>query len=471
MVATSNPLAVEAGLWALSEGGTAVDAAIATDAVLGVVQPMSTGVGGDLFCLVDDGVEVGGFNGSGAAPAALTLEACREKGAWHDRSPLTVTVPGTVDAWAQLSERYGRLGLDRILRPALALADGGFPVGRAASATWRAQSKRWDDGCPLPPQPAAGERITNLDLSATFAAVAEGGRDAHYEGGFAKAAVAAVDVLTTDDLARHRGEWVEPISATYRGRQVLELPPNGQGAAVVVALSELEAESGGERRDPATVTRTMTAVRRGMQAALANVGDPRTVTVPPFWEGRDTVYTAVVADGMAVSLISSVFMPFGSGIWAAGAFLQNRGLCFLLVPEHPNAAAGGKRPFHTIIPALVRTGDRTEIVFGVAGGPMQPQAQVQVLTHLLDHGLDPQAALDEPRAFWLGDDRVTLEPGFAPGTEDALRTAGFDVRPPIGTHWYGVGHVIRIHADGWLEGGSDPRHDGVAVGLLAGKET
>src|SRR5439155_21646186 len=194
-------------------------------------------------------------------------------------------------------------------RPALALADGGFPVGRAASATWRAQSKRWDDGCPLPPQPAAGERISNLDLSATFAAVAEGGRDAHYEGGFAKAAVAAVDVLTTDDLARHRGEWVEPISATYRGRQVLELPPNGQGAAVVVALSELEAESGGERRDPATVTRTMTAVRRGMQAALANVGDPRTVTVPPFWEGRDTVYTAVVADGMAVSLISSVFMP------------------------------------------------------------------------------------------------------------------------------------------------------------------
>src|SRR5438067_4754562 len=208
MVATSNPLAVEAGLWALSEGGTAMDAALASDAVLGLVQPMSTGVGGDLFCLVDDGREVAAFNGSGAAPAALTLEACCAPGAWHDRSPLTVTVPGAVDGWSQLSKRFGRLGLAKVLEPARRLAQDGFPLGAAGARTWRAESKRWHGAYPAPAQPAAGERITNMDLDATLGAVAVGGRDAHYEGAFAKAAVAAVELPAPDDLARHRGRRV-----------------------------------------------------------------------------------------------------------------------------------------------------------------------------------------------------------------------------------------------------------------------
>ncbi|MCU1450085.1 MAG: Gamma-glutamyltranspeptidase, partial [Acidimicrobiales bacterium] len=176
MVATSNPLAVEAALWALSEGGTAVDAALASDAVLGVVQPMSTGVGGDLFCLVDDGREVAGFNGSGAAPGALTLGACRDEGPWTDRGPLTVTVPGAVDGWAQLSDRYGRVGLNRVLEPARRLAESGFPLGAAASATWRAESRRWRKGCPLPGRPAPGQRVTNEDLAALLGAIADGGR-------------------------------------------------------------------------------------------------------------------------------------------------------------------------------------------------------------------------------------------------------------------------------------------------------
>jgi gamma-glutamyltranspeptidase/glutathione hydrolase len=471
MVATSNPLAVEAALWALGEGGTAMDAALASDAVLGVVQPMSTGVGGDLFCLVDDGQEVVGFNGSGAAPAALTLEACRQAGLWGDRSALTVTVPGVVDGWSQLAARYGRLGLDRITAPARQLAANGFPLGAAASATWRAEDKRMRPESSLPRQPTAGQRVTNTELASTLDEVAAGGRDAHYEGSWAKAAVAAVEaaggVLSVDDLAAHQGEWVEPISTDYRGYTVVELPPNGQGAAVLAALNELDLEPLGPARDPGTVARTMTAVRHGMEAAYEHVADPRVAAIPPFWEARDTVYTAVVAEGMCVSLISSVFFAFGSGIWAGGTFLQNRGYGFSLDPGHPNAVAGGKRPFHTIIPALVRREGLTETVLGVAGGPMQPQGQVQVLTHLVDHGLDPQASLDEPRAFWLGGDSLALEPGFEPDVAPALANVGFDVvADPIGSHWFGVGQVVRAHGDGWLEGGSDPRHDGVAVGRL-----
>ena len=456
MVATSNPLAVEAALWALGEGGTAMDAALASDAVLGVVQPMSTGVGGDVFCLVDDGREVTGFNGSGAAPAKMSTEG------WSDQSPFTVTVPGVVDGWAQLSTRYGRLGLTKVLEPAIRLARDGFPLGAAASRTWRAESKRWSGFPPLPKEPQGGVRIVNPDLAETLAAIAAGGRDAHYEGPFAEATVAAVGHMVLDDLAAHRGEWVDPISTTYRGHEVVELPPNGQGAAVLVALNELDEKPLGPPRDPETVDRTMQAVRRGMETAYAQVADPRCSPVNPFWEGRDTVYTAVAADGMCVSLISSVFMAFGSGIWAAGTFMQNRGFGFSLDLDHPNAAAEGKRPFHTIIPGLVRRDGQVEVVFGVVGGPMQPQGQVQVLTHLYDHAMDAQHALDEPRAFWVGGDTLALEPGL---DADALAALGWDAIT-IGEHWFGVGQVIRIHDDGWLEGGSDPRHDGVAVGRL-----
>src|SRR5437764_1494719 len=443
MVATSNPLAVEAALWALAEGGTAMDAALASDAVLGVVQPMSTGVGGDIFCLVDDGREVSGFNGSGAAPRALTLDLCRQPGAWSDRSPLCVTVPGVVDGWAQLGERYGRLGLERTTAPGRQIAAGGFPLGAAASATWRAEDKRMRDESPLPRRPGAGQRVVNADLAATLDEIAGGGCDAHYEGAWAKAAVTAAEaaggVLAGEDLASHRGEWVDPISTNDRGHTVVELPPNGQGAAVLAALNELDRQPLGPARAAETVVLTMTAVRRGMEAAYEHVADPRVGPVTPFWEARDTVYTAVAADGMCVSLISSVFFAFGSGIWAGGTFLQNRGFGFSLDATHPNAVEGGKRPFHTIIPGLVRGQGRTETVFGVVGGPMQRQGQVQALTHMIDHGLDPQAALDEPRAFWLGGDMLAREPGFEDDVDDALGAAGFDiVAAPVGSHWFGV---------------------------------
>jgi gamma-glutamyltranspeptidase/glutathione hydrolase len=484
MVSTSSPLAVQAALWALDEGGTAVDAAIACDAVLGVVEPLWTGIGGDAFCLVDDGSAVAAFNGSGAAPAALTLDAAIAAraadpiapgladfvGGLPDTSPLAVTVPGAVDAWAQLSERFGRLGLGRCLVPARSLAEAGFPVGRQAARQWRGAGDRLPPGAPLPAVVRAGQRITNPELAASLAAIADGGASAHYEGRWAESAAAAVSaaggVLTTADLAAHRGEWVQSISGSYRGFEVVQHPPNGQGAAVLAALGRRQLEAPGRPEEPDTVVAVMSAVIEGMRLAERHVADPRRAVVPEFWTGRDTVYTAAVADGMAVSLISSVFYLFGSGIFAGGAPLQNRGVGFSLDPDHPNAVGPGKRPFHTIIPALVRRDDTPWAVLGVVGGPMQPQGQVQVLSHLIDHGRDPQAALDAPRARWFGGDLVAVESGFGPGVTAALRAAGFTVHDqPLAPGEAGSGQIIRLHDDGWLEGGADPRRDGVAFGL------
>ena len=489
MASASSPLAVAAALWAIQEGGTAIDAAIACDAVLGVVQPLWTGIGGDLFCLIDDGRELGAYNGSGASPAGLTFERAAAARAADpippeltgfveglpDKSPLAVTVPGAVDGWSALQERYGRLGLKRCLLPALTLAERGFPVGTLTAGAWRGAADRLGPDAPLPASVHAGERVTNPLLSESLQAIASGGRPAHYEGTWAQEAVtvlsAAGGVMTTDDLASHRGEWVTPISRSYRGVEVVQHPPNGQGAAVLAALAERDREQAGQPEDPDTVAATMRAVVDGMRLAHRYVCDPRSSEVADFWTGRDTVYMAIVADGMAVSLISSVFYLFGSGLFAGGAPLQNRGVGFSLEPDHPNAAGPRKRPFHTIIPALLRRDERVWAALGVVGGPMQPQGQVQVISHLVDHARDAQAALDAPRARWLGRDLVGLEPGFAPEVAEALRAAGFSVlRRPLAADEAGAGQIVRIHPDGWLEGGADRRRDGVAFGTCPGPQ-
>ncbi len=259
MVSTSSPLAVAAALWALDEGGSAVDAAIASDAVLGVVQPFWTGIGGDLFCLVADGDEVVAFNGSGAAPAGLTLAACQAAAAgaapmpeWMaadfpatlpDTSALAVTVPGVVDGWVQLSERFGRLPLSRVLEPAARVAADGFPVGRVAAWHWRRAAPKLRPGGPLPHDVDEGDRVANPALAASLRAIAAGGRAAHYEGRWAAEVATAVraegGALGEPDLAAHKGEWTTPISGAYRGVEVLQHPPNGQGAAVLAALRAL----------------------------------------------------------------------------------------------------------------------------------------------------------------------------------------------------------------------------------------
>ena len=386
-----------------------------------------------------------------------------------DASPLCVTVPGVVDAWAQLSERFGRLGLARCLEPARRLATDGYPVGTLAAAAWAEWSSRLRPGAPFARTVRPGERVTNPTLAASLDAIAAGGPQAHYLGGWATAATSAVreagGVLASEDLAAHHGEWVAPIHGFYRGLQILQHPPNGQGAAVLAALTRRDREPPGLAEDPETMALVMTAIKDGMQTAHRHVADPRHVDVPDFWSGRDTVYSAVVAGGMCVSLISSVFWLWGSGIAAGGAVLQNRGAGFSLDAGHPNAAGPAKRPFHTIIPALVRDGDRPWAVLGVVGGAMQPQGQVQVLSHLIDHGRDPQAALDAPRARWLGRDLVGLEAGFDPAVGAALRAAGFQVLDwLLPASEFGAGQVVRLHPDGWLEGGADQRRDGVAFG-------
>ncbi len=477
MVATSNRLAVEAALWALGEGGSAVDAAVAADAVLGVVQPHSSGIGGDAFALVaEPGGAVVGFNGSGRAPATLTHERCLAPDAWFERSPLTVTVPGVVDAWEQLVARFGRLDLSTTLRPAVELAEHGFPIGRIAAMEWSSASEHLRPGHGLPERPVPGQRITNVALAESLRAVGRGGRDAHMTGAWAASAVDAVQrdggCLTIDDLAQHRGEWVTPITGAYHDHEVLQLPPNGQGAAVLAALARLADAPASDPDDPADVVAVARAIRAGMEDAHAHVADPSVAEVPRFWEtgvrkpvGRDTVYTAVVADGLAVSLITSVYVGFGCGVHAGGAPLQNRGFGFSLDGDHPNVVAGGKRPFHTIIPGMVRRDGLLHLVYGLVGGPMQPQGHVQVLRHVLDHGLDPQAALDRPRTLWPIGNLLGIEPGFA--DDAAVRRAatddGWDV-VDIPQRWFGAGQVIRVHPDGWLEGGSDPRHDGTAFG-------
>jgi gamma-glutamyltranspeptidase/glutathione hydrolase len=478
MVATSNRLAVEAALWALGEGGSAVDAAVAADAVLGVVQPHSTGIGGDAFALVAaPGEPLVGFNGSGPAPAALTLERCVAPDAWYERSPLTVTVPGVVDAWEQLIARYGRLDLSTTLQPAIDLAEHGFPIGRVSARDWSSMAEHLRPGHGLPEHPVPGERITNAPLAESLRAVGRGGRDAHMTGAWGIAAVDAVQraggCLALDDLARHRGEWVTPITGEYHHHEVVQLPPNGQGAAVLAALARLAPAPANDPDDPDDVVAVARAIRAGMEDAHAHVADPRVSDVPAFWEtdfpkavARDTVYTAVVADGMAVSFITSVYVGFGSGIHAGGAALQNRGHGFSLDASHPNAVAGGKRPFHTIIPGMVRRDGAVHLVYGLVGGPMQPQGHVQVLRHLIDHGLDPQAALARPRTLWPLADILGIEPGFA--DDAAVRQAATDDGwqvVEIDTRWFGAGQVIRVHPDGWIEGGSDPRHDGTAFGL------
>jgi gamma-glutamyltranspeptidase/glutathione hydrolase len=385
-----------------------------------------------------------------------------------DTSALTVTVPGVVDGWSQLSTRFGRLPLGRVLEPARALAAGGFPMGRLAARHWRWASPRLRPDAPFPAVVRAGDRVRNPALAVSLDAIAGGGRDAHYRGAWAAAAVAAVGaeggVLGAEDLAGHEGEWAVPIAGGFRGLEVLQHPPNGQGAAVLAALRALDrtapAPSPAER-----LAGAITAARDGMRLAHRHVSDPRLGAVAEFWTGRDTVFTAVAADGMAVSLISSVFHQFGSGITARGAALHNRGLGFSLDPDSANRAGPGRRPFHTIIPAMVRRDGRLWAALGVVGGPMQPQGQVQVLTHMVDGGLDPQAALDEPRARWLGGDVVGVEEGLGVDAVAALRNAGFDVLDqPLHAAELGAGQIIRVHDDGWLEGGADGRRDGVAFG-------
>ncbi len=530
MVASSQPLATAAGLEILSQGGNAADAAVAVAAALNVTEPTSTGIGGDMFALFYEAKtgQVTALNGSGRAPAALTLERVRAIGPelppYH---PYTVTVPGACAGWCDLLARHGSLGLPAVLAPAIRLAEEGFPVAPITSYFWRRgaerQLKSALNGLELTLDgrgPNPGEIFHNPGLARTLTKVAEGGKKAFYEGEIAEAVVSTLreagGCMTLDDLAAHTSTWDEPISTTYHGLRLWECPPNGQGIAALIALNLLEAfdlppdplhpdrlhleieamrlafaDTRWYVADPAAVPVSIRGlISKDYAAERRRLIDPRKATlnqqrgVPVA--GSDTVYFCVVDKwGNACSFINSNYMGFGTGIvpkgW--GFTLQNRAHNFSLDPAHPNALAPGKRPYHTIIPAMVTIDQGASSLihiqlagalfaaFGVMGGFMQPQGHLQVFLALAQ-GLDPQSALDLPR-FCIEDGTagggVALETGISDETTADLTGRGHPVRRVTG--WeralFGRGQVIlRDPETRLLTGGSDPRADGCALPLV-----
>ena len=527
MVATTQPLAVAAGLEILAQGGTAADAAIATAAALNVTEPTSTGIGGDAFALYYEAAsgKVTALNASGRAPAALTLEKVQQAGLFTDNDspiadpyhPYTITVPGACSGWCDLVARHGRLNIAQVLAPAIRLAEEGYPVAPTTAYFWgrgaKGQLARSLNGSELTIEgrgPHPGEIFRNPGLARTFQQVAEGGKTAFYQGEIAAAIVDVIrqagGCLSLADLANHQATWDEPISTTYRGYRVWECPPNGQGLTALLGLNLLEGFdlSGLAPLSTERLHLQIEALRLAFADTRWYVADPQFGQIPldqllskTYAAERrklinpsratvdqqrgtpaassDTVYLTVVdGEGNACSFINSNYMGFGTGIvprgW--GFTLQNRGHNFSLDPAHPNALAPGKRPYHTIIPGMMTQADgKLFASFGVMGGFMQPQGHLQVVSGLVDDDLDPQAALDRPR-FIIEDGtaggKIGLEVGLDPEVIARLGKMGHLVEPVSGyaRAIFGRGQIIlRDPKSGVLWGGSDPRADGCAMSL------
>ena len=523
IVATSQPLAAQAGLEMLREGGNAADAAVATAAVLNVVEPTSTGIGGDCFCLFYDAhdQQVHAVNGSGRAPAALTIETLKAAGCdgeMPNLGPHAVTVPGTAAGWEDTLARHGRLPLAKVLAPAIRLAEEGHPVAPIISQAWQRAADLLQSASPNGEEmliegrgPHPGELRKNPNLGKVLRVVADGGAEAFYQGWAGQAVVDVLQslggVMTVNDLAQHCSTFEPPISTTYRGYTIYECAPNGQGLTALIALNILEGYDL-QTLDPRSSAYTHLLIE-ALRLAFADtrwfIADPTQSSVPvegllskdyasergelidPLQvqpdPGRgapvhssDTVYlSAADGDGNACSFINSNYKGVGTGIvpQGCGFTLQNRGAGFVLDPHHPNALAPGKRPYHTIIPAMSTHADGTlHASFGVMGGYNQPQGHVQIFANLVDHEMDPQLALDMPR-FSIYDDPpnggVYVEDGYPTTTMSELAELGHEVVPVSElrrTVFLGKGQIIlRDRESGVLWGGSDPRSDGAAVGF------
>ncbi len=500
LVATSQPLAAQAGLRILMRGGNAVDAAVATAAVLNVVEPMSTGIGGDLFALtyIAKAGELTALNGSGRAPQAISIAAIKRRGeaAMPELGALPITVPGTVDGWATLLERHGTMPLSEVLKPAIEYADQGFPVSEIIAAHWQAHEDLLQDTSFLIDNraPRAGEIFRNPDLARTLRLIAEGGREAFYRGPLAQTIARVVQslggFLSAGDLAQHTSTWDEPVSTEYHGVRVVECAPNGQGVIALMALNILEGFDLPSMGYGSTAYyhHILEALKLAFADGFAHIADPQKKKVPVekmLDKGYaiqrraqigdraslhnvsgiprgDTVYLTVVdQDRNACSFINSIYYGFGSGVIVPGTgiVLQNRGALFSLDEQHPNALAPGKRPFHTIIPALAFKAGRLWSSFGVMGGHIQPQGHVQVMLNAIDFRMNPQQALDAPRVVWRFANCISVEDGI---DAHALAALGHAVIPANG---FGGGQMITIDPDsGALLAGSDPRKDGCAIG-------
>ncbi len=513
MVATSQPLAAEAGLHVLKEGGNALDAAIATAAVLNVVEPQSTGIGGDMFMLYWDAEaqELLGLNGSGKSAAAATPERYAEFSSMPETGVYSCTVPGAVDGWFAAHARCGsgRKSMAELLAPAILYAEAGFPVSPIIGRAWANQEAKlekcaWSRRAYLPAgrAPKIGERFRNPALAASLRAIAEGGRAAFYEGAIAREIVRHTKeiggLFEMEDFAATACSWVEPIRARYRGHELCEIPPSGQGVTALVCLNLIDAYPLGELSYGSADH--LHLVIEAMKLAFADrdryVADTERADVPlagllsPAYAGErrkninpnragspgagsphawnDTIYlTAADAQGNMCSFINSLFHHFGSGITGGdtGIMLQNRGLGFTLEEGHPNRIAPHKRPLHTIIPGFVMRDGEPWMSFGVMGGDMQPQGHVQVLSNMVDFGMDVQEAIDAPRFRVLGGREVAIEGGVPEAVLQELEARGHEVRRAGGYEGFGGGQGIVRLEGGVFMGGSDHRRDGCAVGF------
>ena len=511
IVATSQPLAAQAGLRMLLKGGNAVDAAVATAITLTVVEPTMNGIGSDAFALVWADGRLHGLNASGRAPAAWSAARFAGRSRMPTEGWDTVTVPGAVSGWAALSQRFGRLPFEDLFEPAIEYAERGYLISPVIAWQWSKAIDRLRDQpgyreafMPRGRAPEPGELFRFPDQARTLRRIAQTRGEAFYRGDLAEkiaaASAAQGGAMRARDLAAHQADWVEPIAVQYRDHHLHEIPPNGQGLAALIALGilrEMDLPS-----QPVDSVGSLHLQIEAMKLAFADVyryvSDPATMKVrtgdllnadylrqrahlihperagdfgPGALASADTVYlTAADASGTMVSYIQSNYMGFGSGIVVPGTgiSLQNRGACFTLEAGHPNQVGAGKRPFHTIIPALLTRDGKPVMSFGVMGGDMQPQGHLQMTVRMLDYGQNPQAAADAPRWKVSKSGEVLFEPSVAAEVVDGLRERGHRVRVSrrgeveIGS--YGSAQLI-YRVEGGYVAGSEGRRDGQAVGF------
>ncbi len=507
IVTTSQPLAVEAGLQMLREGGNAVDAAIATAITLTVVEPNNNGIGSDAFAIIWDGSALHGLNASGRAPAALRPERFSDRETMPVLGWDAVTVPGAVSAWVELSRRFGHLPFERLFESAIRYARDGFQVGPKTGYFWQFAATRFAgfkpfmdtfmiDGRP----PAIGETMYLPDHAATLETIAATGGEDFYRGDLARAMVSDSDrhggTLTLDDLSGHRCDWTGTIRTELYDHELHEIPPNGQGLMALISLGILnELDIARHELDSLTsVHLQIEATRIAWAHVERYLADPEYMPVTPedllnrrflaerageidlqaanpsprvTSAGPDTVYLATAdAAGMMVSMIQSNYRGFGSGIVVPGTgiSLQNRGSGFVLEPGHPNEAGGGKRPFQTIIPGFAMQGPMARLAFGVMGGHMQAQGHVQMMLRIFVHHQNPQAASDAPRWHLREDGRVALEDGFDEEVAAGLAELGHDIVLDNPEHLFGGAQLVYRMRDGYCAG-SDHRKEGLAAGF------
>ena len=525
MVATSHPLAANVGLDILKSGGNAIDAAIATSAAMGLMEPTSCGIGGDLFAIVYDAKtkKLYGLNASGPAPKRATLKIFGDKKltAIPERGPLSWSVPGCVEGWDQLRTKFGTKSFKELLAPSIAYAEAGVPVPEVIAGYWKASERTLSRDAGMTEAflrngkaPATGEVFKNPYLAKSYRLIAEKGREAYYDGPISEAIVKLSDaeggLFAKEDFSTFKAEWIDPVGTAYRGYNVWELPPPGQGIAALQMLNSLEphdirkmgpespeywhllveakklafADRAKYYTDPRFAeVPTARLISKGYAAKRAKLIDMKKAGVGvPAGDGlvgkADTIYLTVVdKDRNCVSLIQSNYMGFGSGLGAPGTGfgLQNRGCLFSLDPKHANKLEPGKRPFHTIIPAMVTKEGEPYFSFGVMGGDMQPQGHVQVLVNMLDFGMNVQAAGDAPRVEHVGSETPTskaetekggtilAEFGVPDAVVKELEARGHVVKR-IKTNSGGYQGILVDRSKGILRGGTESRKDGAAVG-------